>query len=315
MSDPTFRAGFVALIARPNAGKSTLMNRLLGEKLAIVTSRPQTTRNRILGVLHGDDYQLALVDTPGIHKARGGLNKLMVETAWGALLDADLVAVLVDVAGVAKKLEKGQASVHPGDAAIIERLAEAGRPAVLLLNKVDRVEKNVLLPIIAAYQAAMDWEAIYPLSAKTGEGVEGLVPLLVERLPESPPLFPEDTLTDQPERFLAAELVREQVMARTREEVPYGVGIEIVQFDESERDETSRGRKGLVRIEATIVVERDGHKGIVIGKGGKQLKEIGAAARKELEKVLDCKVWLGLHVRVESGWTRTPAGLRKLGYQ
>lgn len=309
------RAGFVALIGRPNVGKSTLLNRLLGEKVAIATSRPQTTRNRILGLYNAPDLQIALLDTPGIHKARTGLNRYMVEVALSAIAEVDAVLLLLDAERLVRGISPRSPRVRPdpADLEIVSRIREAGRPALLAINKVDAVRRDLLLPIIDAYREVHPWVEVVPISARTGDGVELLPKLLAASLPVSPPLFPPDLLTDQLERFLAAESIREQVILATREEVPYAAAVEILQFDESERGEDGEG--GLVRIEANVVVERDSQKGIVIGKGGQMLKRIGTAARKDLERMLGAKVWLGLHVRVEKDWTRSPKGLRKLGYE
>ena len=317
MSARVHRAGFVALVGEPNAGKSTLLNRLLGEKVAIVTPRPQTTRNRILGIWSGPEAQIAFVDTPGIHVAKGRkrLNAYMNEVAFSALMEVDVVLMMVDAAARAKRVDPGapEAVVSDIDRKIVERIREAGTPALLCLNKVDAMPAPLLLPMIDGYRRLHPFEEIVPLSALKGEGVDRLPSLIAARLPESPPLFPPEVFTDQAERMLAAEYIREQVIRHTRRELPYATGVEIVLFDESGRDpETGRG---LVRIEANIVVERESQKGIVIGKGGQRLKKIGTAAREDLERLLGCRVYLGLHVRVEKDWTKSEKGLRKLGYQ
>jgi GTPase len=302
------RAGFVVLAGRPNVGKSTLLNRLLGEKVAIVSPRPQTTRTRILGVYNGPGLQIAFFDTPGIHAAKGPLNRQMVDVALATLSEVDAAVLVADAERLLRRPGDVATTVDPEDEAIAERLARSGRPAALVFNKVDAVARARLLPLMDAYRALMPWSAIYPLSAKTGEGVEGLPGVLAPMLPDSPPLFPDDVLTDQAERILAAEYVREQVFRNVREEVPYGVAVEVRQFDESERE---TGPHGLVRIEADVIVERDSHKGIVIGKRGAVLRRIGAAARHDLERLFGTKVWLGLHVRVEKDWTRRPGGLSR----
>ncbi len=312
------RAGFVALVGEPNAGKSTLLNALLGEKVAIVTPRPQTTRNRILGIWTGPDAQIAFLDTPGIHAPPGkkkALNRYMNEVALSALLEVDVVFMMVDAAARAARAtpERPQAAITETDRRIVARLREAKKPALLGLNKIDAFPAPLLLPMIDAYRSLYPFEEIFPLSALRGEGVSRLPDLITPYLPESPPLFPPDTLTDQAERLLAAEYIREQVIRHTRQELPYATGVEVLLFDESER-ESERG-PGLVRIEANIVVERDSQKGIVIGKGGQMLKRIGTAARQDLERLLGCRVYLGLHVRVEKDWTKTEKGIRKLGYR
>ncbi len=309
-----FRAGFVALIGQPNVGKSTLLNRLVGEAIAIATPKPQTTRNRILGIYNDPERQIAFLDTPGIHAGGGGLNRYMVDQALSTLSEVDVVLLLVDAARRLKgaREDRPEIAVDPVDQEIVGHLAGSGKPAILALNKVDAVPRALVLPLIEAYKDLHPWHAVYPLSAKTGENVAGLPAVLGELLPESPPMFPPDVFTDQAERFLAAEYVREAVIRHTRQEVPYATAVQVLLFDESERE----GRKeGLVRIEANVVVERDSQKAIVIGKGGSMLKKIGADARKRLERLLGARVWLGLHVRVEKDWTRTPKGLRKLGYE
>ena len=301
-----FRAGFVAILGRPNVGKSTLLNRLLGEHVAIVTARPQTTRTRILGVVNGPSFQLALFDTPGIHKARGPLNRRMVETALSTLAEVDVALVLVEAAtGPGGKVEVGE-TVH----GIVEEVAKRRKPAVLGVNKMDRVPREALLPVIEAYRTLHDWAEIVPFSALTGENVDRLVPALARHLPESEaPLFPPEVMTDQAERVIAAEYVREQVMEQTRDELPYAAAVEVEEFDESER----RDDGGLIRIGALIWVERESQKAIVIGKGGAMLKRIGTRARERMERLLGAKVFLRLTVKVEERWSERLESLRRLG--
>jgi GTP-binding protein Era len=306
-SDATpFRSGFVAIVGRPNVGKSTLLNRLLGAHVAIVTARPQTTRTRILGVLNGPGYQLALFDTPGIHRAEGPLNKRMVQTALDALAEVDVVLVLVE-AGTGPGLQ-----VEVGETAgwIADRVRRSGKPAVLGVNKVDRAPRENVLPVIDAYRHLLDWKAVVPFSGLTGEGVDSLVDVLVREVPAAEaPLFPPDVMTDQAERVIAAEYVREQVMELTRQEIPYAVAVEVEEFDESER----RDDGGLVRIGALIWVERESQKAIVIGKGGALLKRIGTRARQKLERLLGARVFLRLTVKVEERWSERREALRRLG--
>jgi GTP-binding protein Era len=296
------RSGFVAIVGRPNVGKSTLLNRVLGEKVAIVSPKPQTTRNRILGVLTRPDAQIALLDTPGVHQARGALNRYLLETALAALQEVDAVLVMVE-------------PEPPGGAAerlIVERVRAGGKPAVLAVNKIDTVkDKRVLLPVLEAWRQAHAWAEFFPVSAAQGDGVEDLVEALARLLPEAPAMYPPDVMTDQAERQIAAEYVREQVLRRTRQEVPYSVAVVVESFDESRREGEGGG---LVRIEATIYVERDSQKGILIGKRGSMLKEIGTGARREIERLLGCKVFLGLHVKVEPDWTGAEDKLRKFAY-
>ena len=301
------RAGFVAIVGRPNVGKSTLLNRVLGEKVAIVSPRPQTTRTRILGIWNGDGAQLAFFDTPGLHRAQGPLNRRMVEVGLGTLSEVDVTLLLVE-AGTARDgtVEVGQATRW-----IIEEVAKSGKPAVLGISKTDRVPHESLLPVIAAYQDLHAWSEVVPFSSFTGENVDALLATLARLVPESSEaLFPPDVLTDQAERQLAAEYVREQVMLKTREEVPYAAAVAVEEFDESEREQ---GQHGLVRIGATIFVERESQKGIVIGKRGALLKEIGTAARIGLERLLGCKVFLKLHVRVDERWSERADALRRHG--
>jgi GTP-binding protein Era len=302
---PPFRAGFVALIGRPNVGKSTLLNRLLGEHVAIVTPRPQTTRTRILGVVNGEGHQIALFDTPGVHAAKGALNRRMVEVALGTLQEVDAALVMIE-AGTGPG---GRVEVGEGTRAVIAEVARSGKPAILGINKADRAPRETLLPVIEAYKDLHAWTAVVPFSALTGENVDQLVEVLAGALPESEaPLFPPDVMTDQAERQLAAEYVREQVMLKTKQEIPYSVAVEVEEFDESDR----RDEGGLVRISALLRVERDSQKAIVIGKRGAMLKEIGTQARKRLEHLLGCRVFLSLTVKVDERWTERDGAVRRL---
>lgn len=307
MPPSPIRAGFVAIVGRPNVGKSTLLNRILGEHVAIVTPRPQTTRTRILGVWNGPGgTQLAFFDTPGLHRAKGPLNRRMVEVALGTLREVDAVLLLVEAGtGPEGRVEVGEATRWA-----IEEVARSGRPAILGVNKMDRAPRPTLLPVIAAYKDLHRWAEIVPFSALTGENVDALLEALARNVPASQaPLFPPDVLTDQAERAIAAEYVREQVMLQTRDEIPYSVAVAVEEFDESAR----KDRGGLVRISAIILVERESQKAIVIGKGGAMLKRIGTRARERLERLLGCKVFLGLTVRLEERWSEREASLKKLG--
>jgi GTP-binding protein Era len=296
------RAGFAAIVGRPNVGKSTLLNRLLGQKLAIVSPKPQTTRSRILGVVTRPDAQVALLDTPGLHSARGGLNERLVEQALRTLSDADVALFLI---------EAGSPAIDTATRKALEQVKAARKPTLLVINKIDMVPRPQLLPLIDRWRGEHDFSEVYPLSALTGENVDGLVDPVARYLPEGAPMFPSDVWTDVPERDLCAELIREQILRQTEQEVPYSAAVIIDQFDESERDV---GPRGLVRIAATVLVERESQKAIVIGRGGARLKEIGTKAREQIEKLLGCKVFLELHVRVEKDWTRTTRGLRRAGY-
>jgi GTP-binding protein Era len=290
-----FRAGFVTVVGRPNVGKSTLVNRLVGQKVAIVSDKPQTTRNRILAVCNREHAQLVLFDTPGIHKPQHAMNRRMVETALRSICQGDVVLWLADAA-----LRFGR-----GDRYVAELIEKAGVPVLLGLNKIDLLaDKRRLLPLIDAYRTLLDLAEIVPLSAKTGENVERLVELLVLRLPEGEKLYPDDFLTDLPERFFVAEMIRERILEKTREEVPYTTGVVVDSFKEG---------KGLVRIEATILVERENQKGILIGRGGAMLKAIGSEARRDVEAFLGTKVYLGLFVKVKERWRESAAVLQEMG--
>jgi GTP-binding protein Era len=303
------RAGFVAIVGRPNVGKSTLLNRVLGEHVAIVSPRPQTTRTRILGVYTAPDVQLALFDTPGLHRAKGALNRRMVEVALETLGEVDAVLFLVEAGtGPEGRVEVGEATRWA-----IEEVARRGKPAVLGISKMDRAPRLTLLPVIDAYRALHGWAEIVPFSGLTGENVEVLLAALARQVPEAEaPLFPPDVVTDQAERQIAAEYVREQVMLQTRQEIPYAAAVEVEEFDEAGR--RSGGKQGgLVRISAVVWVERDSQKAIVIGKRGAMLKTIGTRARENLERLLGCKVFLALTVKVEERWSERAAALKKLG--
>jgi GTP-binding protein Era len=301
-----FRAGFVAVVGRPNVGKSTLLNRVLGEKVAIATPRPQTTRTRILGVWNGPAAQVAFFDTPGLHRAKGLLNQRMVQVALGTLSEVDATLLLVEAGtGPGGRVEVGDSTRWA-----IGEVARAGKPAVLGINKMDRSPRESLLPVMDAYRGLHAWAEVVPFSALTGEGVDHLLETLVPLLPAADePLFPPDVLTDQAERVLAAEYVREQIMLQTRDEIPYATAVEVEEFDESGR----RERGGLVRISAVIWVERDSQKAIVIGKGGSLLKKIGTRAREGMERLLGAKVFLSLNVKVEERWSERGPALRRLG--
>jgi len=288
------RAGFVTVVGRPNVGKSTLVNRLVGQKVAIVSDKPQTTRNRILAVVNRPGAQLVLFDTPGIHKPMHAMNRRMVETAERSIGQGDVVLWMVDV---------GE-RYGPGDRYVRDLLKKSGLPVILGINKIDTVAKPAILPVIDAWRGQLDFAEVVPLSAKTGDNADRLETLLVERLPESPALYPEDFLTDQPERFFVAEMVRERILHHTREEIPYSCGVVIESFKEEE---------GLMRIHAVIFVERDGQKGILIGKGGAMLKTIGTEARQQIEAFLGAKVFLGLFVKVRESWRENEAILSEMG--
>lgn len=292
---PPVKSGIVALIGPPNVGKSTLLNSLLGQKISIVSPKPQTTRNRIVGVVNGPEYQIVLLDTPGIHQARDPLNLEMVKIALTTLAEVDAVVFMVDVT-----------MPLPGKTPP-EYLPTTGQPVVLVLNKIDTMAKDRLLPIIAAYQHLYPFAAVLPVSAMTGDGTDQLVEELCRLLPVGPRLYPEEIPTDATERFIVAEMIREKVFLKTRDEVPYSTAVTIESFKEDEA-------RGLTTIHATIIVEKDSQKGIIIGKGGAMLKQIGQAARHDIEELLDQKVLLNLWVKVEKNWTKNPRILKELGF-
>ena len=293
-----FRSGFVSIVGRPNVGKSTLLNHILGEKIAITSDKPQTTRNRILGIHNLKDAQLLFLDTPGIHRAQGRLNRFMVDQALSACSDVDAVLFLVEATD----------SLGGGDDFILEVLSRGNVPVVLVINKIDLLPREKLLPLIAAYAQKFDFREIVPVSALRGEGVEELVGAICGLLPEGPRYYPEDMITDLPERFIVAEMVREQVLRQTREEVPYGVAVVVEQFSE-------KPEKNLVVINAVINVERDTHKKIIVGKAGARIRAIGQNARKEMEKFLGVRVFLELFVKVQKNWTDSERLLKEFGYE
>jgi GTPase len=306
------RTGFAALIGRPNAGKSTLLNRLTGEKLAIVSPKPQTTRSRILGVVTREEGQVAFLDTPGVHQARGELNRYMVDVALRAADETDVVVFLIE--------PHESAQVTPGNRFILEKLKQMKKPTLLVINKIDAIEKPLLLPLIDLYQKEFAFAEILPVSALKGDGVELLFQKVLAQLPEGEPMFPKETFTDQAERTLVAEYIREQVLRHCRQEVPYSTAVVVEYFDESDREpkvgkQPSRGGlAGLIRIDAVIYVERDSQKAIVIGKRGSMLKTIGTDARKSIERLLGTHIYLALRVKVEEHWSDRPEAIRKLGY-
>jgi GTP-binding protein Era len=323
------RAGFVAIVGLPNVGKSTLMNRILGQKIAIVAPRPQTTRNRILGVKNLDGAQLVLVDTPGLHGRLGGavkgaggsrgrspLGRYMIDEATAAVEEVDALLWVVEApeggAGARRIAERGF-RVPPDEAALLETLSRGGKPIVLAINKVDRLgDKRALLPVLDAWSKAHAFAAMVPISATAGQGIDQLSTELVAVLPEGERLFPEEMLTDRAERWLAAEFVREQVFQLTRQEVPYAVAVTIDTFEERPG---AGDRPADVMIEATIHVEKEAQKRIVVGDGGRMVREIGTRARAEIGQLLDCPVHLKLFVRVDEEWTGSPAGIRSMGYE
>ncbi len=293
-----YRAGFVAIVGRPNAGKSTLLNRLVGQKIAIVTSKPQTTRNRIQGIVTGDDAQVVLIDTPGLHEAKTLLNRQMMKEVAAALEGIDVLVLMVD----ANEPTGGRLQIDP---LLLERAKRFEGQTILALNKVDKVPKQQLLPMMEAFGKAHPFAAILPLSALKGDGCEALLGEIVKLLPENPPYFPEDQVTDQPERFLASEIVREKAIALTYHEVPHALAVVVEQWEENPK---------LLRIQMTLTVERATQKKILIGHKGEMLKKIGTQARKELQEILGGKIFLGLFVKVAENWRENPMAVRELDW-
>ena len=292
-----FKSGFVSIIGAPNVGKSTLLNRMLGQKISITSKKPQTTRNRILGVVHRPSSQLVFIDTPGVHLARDLLNVRIVEVALSTLADVDLVTVMLDVA-----------RPDPGsEGLMIKKIEEHKRPVILVLNKIDLVEKPQLLVLIDRWAKVYPFDEIIPISAKTGDQVEMLIQTMESYLPAGPPFYPEDTITDLPERFIAAEIIREKVFRLTGQEIPYSTAVTI--------DSYATAKNGnLVKIQATIHLERKSQKGIIIGKKGSKLKTIGEASRKEIERMVGTQVFLKIFVRIQKNWSKDSKALKKFGY-
>jgi GTPase len=290
-----FKSGFVAIVGRPNAGKSTLVNTLVGRKVAIVSPRPQTTRNRIQGIINRKDAQIVLVDTPGIHKPDSMLNRQMAGELAQAVEGVEVLSLIVDAS-----VEYG-----PGDRFSLEWIKRFKGPVFLLLNKIDRIRKQQLLPLIARYQKEFEFADVFPIAAITGDGCDALVESWMQRLPEGPPLFPPDQYTDQPERFLAGEIVREKAILLTKEELPHAIAVLVEGFEEGPK---------LIRIRATIYVEREGQKGILIGRAGGTMKKIGTKARQELEHILDTRVFLELFVKVQPNWRQNAALVKQLDW-
>lgn len=292
-----FHSGFVAIIGRPNVGKSTLLNQILGQKIAITSNKPQTTRNRILGIHNLDDAQVLFLDTPGIHAARDRFNRYMVDQAVMACDDVDLILLLVE-AGQGRGLDKQ----------ILDILKRTKTKVMLVINKVDLVPRPELLPQLEAFARQYDFVELVPVSAQTGEGVEHLVNAIRSYLPEGPRLYPEEMVTDLPERFIVAEMIREKIFRMTNQEVPYGIAVQVETFEE-------KPEKKLVVIGAVVHVERESHKSIILGKQGAMIKRIGKAAREDIERMLGTRVFLEIFVRIQKDWTRSPHLLREMGYE
>jgi GTP-binding protein Era len=292
----SFRSGYIAIVGRPNVGKSTLLNQILGEKVAIVTPKPQTTRNRITGIRNAACSQMIFLDTPGIHQPRSLMNRRMVDIALDTLHEVDVVLWLLDA----------HERIGREDEKIAAALRHVKGPVLILLNKIDLISKGKLLPLIQRCSELLPHREIIPISALKGENLQVVLEIIERGLPEGPKFFPEGEFTDQSERFIAAEIIREKVFLLTREEIPYGIAVTIDEF-------TEKAEKNVIVIKATIHTDRESHKPILIGKRGAMLKGIGKQAREELEALLGCKVFLELFIRVDKGWTQDPHALKEMG--
>jgi GTP-binding protein Era len=291
------KSGFVSIIGRPNVGKSTFLNRVIGQKIAIMSDKPQTTRNKIQGVYTQDDAQIVFIDTPGIHKPKHKLGDFMMKVAQNTLKEVDLILFMINA----------KEGLGRGDEFIIEKLKDTSTPVYLVINKIDEVHPDELLPIMETYKSLFNFKEIIPISALQGNNVETLLEQIKQFLPEGPQYYPADQVTDHPERFIVSELIREKVLYLTREEVPHSIAVAIDSMKKRERGD-------IVDIQATIVVERDSQKGIVIGKQGKVLKEVGQKARMDIEALLGSKVFLELWVKVQKDWRNKQSQLRDFGF-
>ena len=301
------KSGFVAIVGRPNAGKSTLVNRLVGQKIAIVTSKPQTTRNRIQGIVNRANTQIVLIDTPGLHDAKTALNKQMMREVAAALEGIDALVLMVDATAVSSEFTSTNTETRKFhvDNLVMDKSKRFGGKTILVLNKIDKLPRPKLAPMLEAFGKAQDFAAIVPISAMKGDGCDALMQEVIKLLPEGEPYFPEDQVTDQPERFLASEIVREKAIALTYHEVPHALKVEVEKWEETPK---------VLRIEMTLTVERASQKKILIGKKGEMLKEIGTRARKELEEILSAKIYLGLFVKVAENWRENPMAVRELDW-
>jgi GTPase len=297
VTDPitNFKSGFAVILGAPNVGKSTLLNRLLGEKISITSRKPQTTRNKILGVLHMPDAQIVFLDTPGVHSAKDILNQRIVELALSSIGDVDVVLLIADA----------NKPYHDSEKILVKTLSDTNKPVILAINKIDRQKSLNIAPILEQWNNIYSFKAIVPISAKFGLGIEKLVDALLDLLPPGPPFFSEDTLTDMPMRFIVSEIIREKVFRLTGEEIPYSIAVTVEKYEE---------KNNLSVIHAVIHVEKNSQKGIIIGKQGQMLKKIGQDSRKDIEKLLDHPIFLNLFVRVQKNWSKDTKALRKFGY-
>jgi GTPase len=290
-----FKSGFAVILGAPNVGKSTLLNRLLGEKISITSRKPQTTRNKILGVFHMPNAQIAFLDTPGVHSAKNILNQRIVELALSTIGDVDVVLLIADA----------NKPYHDSDSILVKTLSDTNKPVILAINKIDRQNSLNMAPIIEQWKNVYSFKSIVPISAKFGLGIEKLLDALIDLLPPGPPFFSEDTLTDMPMKFIVSEIIREKVFRLTGEEIPYSIAVTVEKYEE---------KNNLSVIHAVIHVEKNSQKGIIIGKQGQMLKKIGQDSRKDIEKLLEHPIFLNLFVRVQKNWSKDTKALRKFGY-
>ncbi len=296
-NDSNFKSGFVSIVGRPNVGKSTLMNHIIGEKIAITSDKAQTTRNRVQGIHTTDKEQIVFIDTPGIHKPKHQLGRYMVQSALSTLNEVDIVLFMINVS------EK----MGPGDKFIIERLKNVESPVFLVMNQIDKIHPDELLPMIEAYQEELEFDEVIPVSALNGNNVDRLLEVISSYLEEGPQYYPTDQISDHPEYFIVQELIREKVLQLTREEIPHSVAVKTESMEKIDDN--------MIEVQATIFIERDSQKGIIIGKRGSMLKEIGTRARKDIQNLLGSKVYLELWVKVKEDWRNTPYHLGNFGYQ
>ncbi|CAM2816238.1 GTPase Era [Dellaglioa algida] len=297
MQNKKFHSGFVAILGRPNVGKSTFLNNVMGQKIAIMSDKAQTTRNKIQGIYTTDDAQIVFIDTPGVHKPKSRLGDFMVKSALSTLGEVDAILFMVNA------MEKR----GPGDNFIIDRLKDTKKPIYLVINKIDQIHPDEILAIVESYRESLDYKEVFPISALKGNNVDELVDSLVSELPEGPQFYPEDQITDHPERFVMGELIREKVLQLTREEVPHSVAVLVEDIKKEDEEK--------LHISATIIVERPTQKGIIIGKGGKMLKDIGVKARKDIETMMGDRVYLELWVKVQKNWRDKQTDLKAFGYR
>ncbi|EYE88125.1 GTPase Era [Fervidicella metallireducens AeB] len=294
----TFKSGFITIIGRPNVGKSTLMNHLIGEKISIISNKPQTTRNTIQTILTNDNYQIVFIDTPGLHKPKHKLGEYMMKVATNTLREVDLIIYIINP----------DENIGPGDKYILEQLKDVKTPVFLVINKIDTVKKEIIAQTIENFKNVLQFDEVIPISALKGDNVNTLLNLIVDKLPEGPQYFPGDMITDQPEKFIVGEIIREKILHNLDEEVPHGTAVEVISMKKGEHSD-------IVNINATIYCEKESHKSIIIGKEGKMIKKIGQTARYEIERLLGNRVYLDLWIKVKKDWRDSPSTLQSLGYK